>query len=69
METLIQEGAEIFLWPVGGTGTSRTMINQAKKIAELFDVPVFATEIAQAVDHGSPSVALFDETGKKLTDY
>lgn len=66
MESLVSQGAEIFVWPVGGTGSVQAMINQAEKIAVGFDVPVFATQLAQAIDHGSPSVALIDENGYKL---
>lgn len=65
METLSRLGAEIFLWPVGGTGSASIMIAQAEKIASLFSTPVAATQLSQAIDMGAPSAAVIDAQGNK----
>lgn len=60
------QGAEAFLWPIGGTGTYAAMDSQAKTIGAMFGVPVFATQGYQAVCGEMPSSILVKSDGSEF---
>jgi predicted amidohydrolase len=57
-DKLIEDGTEVFLWSIGGTGVSAAMKAQASYLAEKFHRAMFASSCADPIK--DPSVGLYN---------